>query len=150
VKAAAAALRQRLDLKPDLAPGDCRFCDTADKPCKIARTAGVSTTAVPPGLAPPSAVAEHWAAEIIKTSWPLRRIAIDSRDPSVERADPVYSLVESLPKTLNEWLFVHIREFHFGAKRASGWMGGMRDAGAERFPVLHSLASPAAGALFEV
>jgi hypothetical protein len=74
----------------------------------------------------------------------------DSRKPRLEGADPVYSLSESLPKTLKEWLFVHIREFHSGAKRASGWARGMRDAGAVGLPVLHSLASPAAGVLFEV
>ncbi|MEK9285011.1 MULTISPECIES: hypothetical protein [unclassified Bradyrhizobium] len=64
----------------------------------------------------------------------------------------MYSLLESLSKTLKERLFGRIGEFHSGPKRATGGAGGMRDAGAggAGSPAVNSPANVAAGALFEV
>ena len=63
----------------------------------------------------------------------------------------------TLPKILKARVFVRIGEFHSAPKRASGGVGGMRDAGAGGEGSLNacassarSLATLAAEALFEV
>jgi hypothetical protein len=61
------------------------------------------------------------------------------------------------PNILTKRVFIRIGEFHSGSKRATGGVGGMRDAGAGAkgslnawSPVANSPANMAAGALFEV
>jgi hypothetical protein len=75
-------------------------------------------------------VTEHCAAEIIKTSWRLRRIAKEIRvTRAAEGAQTRASGACKLPKTLNARVFVPFGEFHSARKRASGGARGMRDAG---------------------
>jgi hypothetical protein len=102
-------------------------------------------------------VTEHCAAEIIKTSWRLRRIAMEIRVSLPPKAPNRASGARNLPKTLKARVFVRIAEFHSAPKRASGRAGGMRDAGADGEGSLSASASsacspatPAAEALFEV
>jgi hypothetical protein len=103
-------------------------------------------------------VTEHCAAEIIKTSWHLRRIAMEIRvEPLPPKAPNRASGAATLPKILNARVFVRIGEFHSARKRASGGAGGIRDAGAGGEDSLIACASSAcppatlaAEVLFEV
>ena len=72
---------------------------------------------------------------------------MDSRQTCPEGAKRMRAERGHWPKILKKRLFVSIGEFHSGPKRATGGVGGMRDAGAGDL-VFHLAA--AAGVLVEV
>ena len=81
----------------------------------------------------------------------------DSRQSCRRKRQTVHPEPATLPKILKARVFVRIGEFHSAPKRASGGVGGMRDAGAGGEGSLNacassarSLATLAAEALFEV